>query len=217
MITRSQIAAALVSLALTSCSSCPELDKPLQNVVVFQYDHVTNVEEIRFRQNVTAGNATMSGARAISRGFWAVFVICSLDVQGNAFKEKAFEYDVANFRVEHGGKTFGPLQAFTLNAGGTTWPTPADTQKAANAVAEVVQIGPDRQKFPHGFYPSLNYRIAILITDMPPGYSGEELKLTYINQPSILQGRGNRPATIPEFGGGTGEIPRFCRELTRDR
>jgi hypothetical protein len=216
MISRSQVAVGLVCLALASCSSCPDLDAPLQNVVVFQYDHVANVDLIRFDRDLVTTSGTQSGARAISGGFWAVFVICSLDVQGNAFKERPFDYDVANFVVEHNGRTYGALEAFTLNAGGTTWPAPGDTQKAANAVAGVVQIGPSTQKFPRGFYPSLNYRIAILVKDRPPNYSGEQLTLRYVNQPSIMQGRGQRPATLFEFGRSIGELPRFCREPVRD-
>lgn len=217
MISRSHIAAGLVCLALTRCSSCPDLDAPLQNAVVFQYDHVANVDLISFNRNLVTTSGTHSGARAISGGFWAVFVICSLDVQGNAFKERAFDYNVANFVVEHNGRTYGALEAFTLNAGGTTWPTVADTQKAADAVADVVQIPlSGRQKFPRAFYPSLNYRIAILIKDRPPNYSGEQLTLKYVNQPSIMQGRGQRPATLFEFGRAIDELPRFCREPIPD-
>jgi hypothetical protein len=216
MISRSKVAASLICLVLTSCPGCPDLDTPLQNVVVFQYDHVANVDLIRFNRDLVTASGTLSGARAISGGFWAVFVICSLDVQGNAFKERPFDYDVANFVVEHNGRTYGALEAFTLNAGGTTWPTAADTQKAADAVADVVQIGPARQKFPRGLYPSLNYRIAILIKDRPPNYAGEQLTLKYVNHPSIMQGRGQRPATLFEFGRAIGELPRFCRELIRD-
>jgi hypothetical protein len=205
----SVIAATLSVIALAGCDN--SLDTALKNVVVFQYDHVANVHEIRFRNNVDIpGTLGIGSISPKEGGFWAVFVLCSLDVQGKAIE--TFNYNVSNFFVKYEGDTYGPLQPFTVRYGASTSSNnPTDTPKVAAAIAKEIQMGPDTQPFPHGLYPSLNYRIAILIPKALPTYRGEQLTLTYTGQPSIFQGRGHSPTDIPVLDSNLGSVSGTCR------
>lgn len=194
---------------------CTTTDSPLNtallNVVSFQYDHVANTQEISFRRPpVNSFNSVSTAPNR--RGFWAVFVLCSLDVQGKAIE--TFQYDASKFVIEYEGTTYGPLQPFEVVFGASPILNDAsNTPLIAAAIAQEVQVGPSHQPFPRGFYPSLNYRIAILIPDALSSYRGEQLTLKYIGQPSISLGRGQRPTNINDIGSGPlGEqAPSECR------
>jgi hypothetical protein len=207
----------VVLAGINGCDSCQNnsLDTGLKNAVVFQYDHVANVHEIRFPNKVEiSGTFGLNSVSPVEGGFWAVFVLCSLDVQGKEIQ--TFNYDASKFFVEYEGQSYGPLQPFKVRyEASTSLNSPTDTPKVAAAIANELQLGPSTQPFPRGFYPSLNYRIAILIPQALQTYRGEQLTLTYTGQPSIVQGRGHSPTDVPVFGSGSGSVSGICRPLLK--
>jgi hypothetical protein len=214
-VSRFNVAVALIGVAsLGGCEGCKPLDQSLRQVVEFQYDHVANAEQIHFGKPPSGLSVAGSFVSPTDGGFWAIFNLCSLDVQG---KELAsFKYDVANFFVEYGKSEFGPLQPFAVRYGASTsLNSAADTPKVIDAIANETQLGPSTQVFPHGFYPSLRYRVAVLIPGSLERYGGEQLTLRYHGQPSIVLGRGQRPAHIP-FAGPDASISSDCRPLAHE-
>jgi hypothetical protein len=210
-----RVAASLLTLALASCQSCPDVDRNLKNVVIFHYEHVANVREIHFARPLQTSNGALNFVQPLDQSpsresaFWAVFVICSLDVEGTAIT--TFQYDTANFVVEYGDKTYTqPLKIYTLREqqSSISAPNPGELSNFASAINSVVQLGPDRQSFPPNFHTSLNYRVAILIPEELPFYAGEQLTLKYIGQPSLVQGSGRSPIRMQSVR--QGDLPSNC-------
>jgi hypothetical protein len=204
---------AVVTTSNSGCKGCNNtLDAALKKAVIFKYDHVANVHEIRFLAPIPVpGTFGVNSVAPKEGGFWAVFVICSLDVQGKQIE--SFNYDISHFAVEYEGQTFGyPLQPFTVRfEAGTALNDASNTPLIMNGIAKETQLGPSTQIFPRGLYPSLNYRVAILIPSSLSTYRGEQLTLKYTGQPSILQGSGNRPADISVLNFNAGTLPTTCR------
>lgn len=90
--------------------------EPLE-AVAFQYDHVANVKRIHFT-NPIAGVAGNFVEPVNQGGFWAIFVICSLDVQGSELT--SFNYNAGNFFVENGNTSYGAMQPFQVRYGAST-------------------------------------------------------------------------------------------------
>ena len=202
---RKLITVALVPGLLTA-AGCTSVDTGLRNTVVLHYQHVANVHRIDFATPVALPNrAPVHAVLPLdSQGFWAVFVLCSLDVTGANIP--SFYFDVDRARVEYAGKRYGPLRPYTLRLDDTAHVNSrADTPALADAIADEIQHGPSTQVFRHGYYAHLDYRIAIYVPRAPSDYSGDQLKLRYEGGQVLALGNGYPPADIDTVGlGGTG-------------
>jgi hypothetical protein len=190
-------------LALAACSSAPP---DLRNTVVLHYQHVANVHRINFSNPVALpqhADTVQFVMPLESDGFWAVFVLCSLDATGNGIP--SFYFDVDRFRVEYGKRRFGPLKPYTLRLDDTAeLNSRNDTRAIADAIASEIESGPLNQVFRHGYYPNLDMRFAIYIPQGLADYSGDQLTLSY-EGPTLVLGNESPPSDIPVAGlGGTG-------------
>jgi hypothetical protein len=204
--TSSRALAAAVLFGLAACSST----RP-QNVTVLRYQHVANAHQLRFGAPVTLAPSYPVGyvMPLDSQGFWAIFVLCSINVTGSRLG--SFRYDADRFEVEYGGHTYGPLQPYTLRLQDSSdLNTPADTASIVSAMAAEIQEGPARRVFARGYYPGLNYRIAVYVPKELPGYAGDELTLRYPGQPTVLIGNGHPPSDLPAVGGNGAGVASRC-------
>ncbi len=205
----SRVLSALAVICLTGCQST-ELDTALKNVVTIKYDHVANVQEVRFRNPVQLDPGLTSVVQPAEDGaFWAVFAICSIE------PVQAFDYDVANFSVEYRGTTYGhaiPASTLLYQAYGGRWPAPGNVSLINDAMRSELETGPVRQRFPPGLY-FPGYRIAVLIAipSTVPSDRRDQLTLKYGGHPSIVQGGGKPPSDIPILGMAFGVLPNGCR------
>jgi hypothetical protein len=205
----STYALALVSLLAAGCTS---VDTGLRNTVVLHYQHVANVHRIVFANPVPLPQrAPVHAVLPLeSEGFWAVFVLCSVDATGANIP--SFYFDVDRFRVRYGKQRFGPLRPFTLRLDDTVdLNSRSDTPAIAAAIAAEIQEGPSGQVFRHGYYPGLDYRFAIYVPRSLPDYSGDELTLRYEGGQTMLLGNGYPPSDIPVAGLGGMGIASRCR------
>jgi hypothetical protein len=178
----------------------------LRNTVVLHYQHVANVHQINFSNPVVVARRAAPVEYVLpleSDGFWAVFVLCSLDATGSGIP--SFYFDVDRFRVEYGKRRFGPLKPYTLRLDDTAeLNNRSDTRAIADAINAEIQSGPSTQVFRHGYYPGLDLRFAIYIPRGLPDYSGDQLTLRY-EGPAMALGNDSLPSDIPVAGlGGTG-------------
>jgi hypothetical protein len=201
--------ALLIPLLLAGCAS---VDTGMRDTVVLHYQHVANVHRIDFHNPVPLRrNETVHFVLPLeSQGFWAVFVLCSVDVTGPAVP--AFYYDIDRFRVEHGGRRFGPLRPYTLRLEDSIeLNTRTDTSAIVDAITAEIHEGPPSQVFHHGFYPNLDYRFAIYVPQGLADYAGEELPLRYVGGKTMVLGNGTPPSDIPAVGADGGGIAARCR------
>lgn len=205
----SKAAAASALLCLSACSG---VGKQPSDVAIIRYQHVANVHQVRFANAVTLAPSFAPVHFVVpldSSGFWAIFVVCSLNVTGSSLAR--FHYDADQFQVDYDAHSFGRLQPYTLRLQDTAeLNTPADTASLVNAVAAEIQEGPSARWFGRGYYPSLNYRIAVYMPKALPGYAGEQLALRYAGQHAILIGNGHAPSDIPAAGGSGAGIAARC-------
>lgn len=195
-------------LALAACGSAPT---DLRNTVVLHYQHVANVHQINFSSPVEIPHhaALQFVAPLESDGFWAVFVLCSLDVTGAQIP--SFYYDVERFRVQYGKRRYGPLKPFTLRLEDTAeLNNRINTRAIADAIAAEIQSGPPNQVFRHGYYPGLDMRFAIYIPRGLPNYSGDQLRLSYEGSPALVLGNDTPPSDIDVAGLGGAGIAGHC-------
>jgi hypothetical protein len=205
----STYALALASLLAAGCTS---VDTGLRNTVVLHYQHVANVHRIDFASPVLLPQrAPVHAVLPLeSEGFWAVFVLCSVDATGANIP--SFYFDVDRFRVRYGKQRFGPLRPYTLRLEDTVdLNSRSDTPAIAAAIATEIQEGPSSQVFRHGFYSGLDYRFAIYVPRGLPDYSGDELTLRYEGGQTMLLGNGYLPSDIPVAGLGGMGIASRCR------
>ncbi|MGC4095677.1 MAG: hypothetical protein QM706_01050 [Nitrospira sp.] len=199
--------------ALILTLGCQSLGIDSKRVVEFKYDHVANIENtVRFEATVPLAPPLTSTNQVISKwlgGFWAVFVICSVDVRGTEIE--SFTYDRTNFYVEYGGKTYGALQPYSLITTAEDDIGPQDTNVIENAIFSTLGSGPSTKVFGPGLSPSLNYRIAIFISDSTA--LPKALTLRYKGQPSILRGLGYSPANHPGYISGSPPLPGACGKV----
>jgi hypothetical protein len=191
-------------LALAACSSAPP---DLRNTVVLHYQHVANVHQINFSTSVEIPRHPDQVQFVMpleSDGFWAVFVLCSLDATGTGIP--SFYFDVDRFRVQYGKQRFGPLKPYTLRLEDSVELNDRNNTRAiADAINAEVQSGPPSQVFRHGYYPHLDVRFAIYIPRGLSDYSGDQLTLSYEGGPALVLGNDSPPSDIPVAGlGGTG-------------
>lgn len=196
-------------LALAACSSAPP---DMRNTVVLHYQHVANVHKINFTNPVAVAHRTVPVQSVLpleSDGFWAVFVLCSLDATGSGIP--SFYFDVDRFRVNYGKRRFGPLKPYTLRLDDTAeLNNRSDTRALADAVNAEVQSGPPNQLFRHGAYPGLDIRFAIYIPRGLPDYSGDQLGLSYEGAPTLVLGNDYPPSDISVAGYNGNGIAAHC-------
>lgn len=191
-------------LTLAACSSAPP---DLRNTVVLHYQHVANVHQINFSTPLVVpghADAVQFVMPLESDGFWAVFVLCSLDATGSGIP--SFYFDVDHFRVVYGKQRYGPLTPYTLRLEDSIELNKRDdTRLIADAIAAEIQSGPLNEVFRHGYYRHVDVRFAIYIPRGLPGYSGDQLTLSYEGGPALALGNDSPPSDIPVAGhGGTG-------------
>jgi hypothetical protein len=185
-------------LCLAACSGSPPQPG---DAVVIHYQHVANAHEVHFSAPLAFAPHPASFVMPRNRqGFWAIFVLCSLDVRGHALP--SFVYDVNNFRVNYNGIEFDGLRPYSLRYEDSAWlNSAAETAALAGAIAGELQRGPTLEVFSPGFYSSLNYRVALFVPRGLDDYAGDQLTLRYRGQRTVLLGNGYPPYDIPAVGG----------------
>jgi hypothetical protein len=206
---RTWIPALQFSFLLLSCplAGCTSVDTQLRNTVVLHYQHVANVQRIDFSTPVMlpGRGAPAHSVQALeSHGFWAVFVLCSLDATGAGIP--SFYFDAERLRVQYGDQRYGPLRPYTVRLDDTTdLNTLRDTPVLAAAIAAEIGEGPQTQVFRHGFHADLDIRVALYVPHALPDYSGDQLRLRYEGGQTMALGNDYPPSSIPIAGlGGTG-------------
>lgn len=208
---RNLIKYALVAGLLTA-AGCSSVDTGLRNTVVLHYQHVANVHRIAFTNPVALPNRSpVQFVQPLdSQGFWAVFLLCDLDVTGANIP--SFYFDVDRFRVQYGDQRYGPLRPYTLRLEDTAdINSRFDTGALADAIAAELQRGPSSQVFRHGYYAQLNVRFAVYVPRALPDYSGDQLRLRYEGGQTLALGNGYPPADIAFAGPGGSGIAAHCR------
>jgi hypothetical protein len=214
-LTQSPLLLTCLPTCLLTCllaAGCASVDNGARDTVVLHYQHVANVHRIDFRSPVPLrrDEAIHFVVPLESEGFWAVFVLCSVDVTRPGVP--AFYYDVDRFRVQFGGKRFGPLRPYTLRLNDTIdLNTRTDTAAIGDAIATEIHEGPPSQLFRHGFYDNLDYRFAIYVPQSLSDYAGEELPLRYVGGKTMVMGNGTPPSDIPVAGADGAGITARCR------
>lgn len=202
---RTAIAAAM--LALAGCAG-----QARKADAVLHYQHVANAHEIRFTNPIALSAALYRVGHLTpvdSKGFWAIFLVCNIDVANHA--ARGFRYSVNNFRVTYQGREIGGLPPYSLRyQGQVDLNNAGDTLPILDAIAAEIQEGPPEQIFHSGFYPDLNYRFAVFVPKELDGYAGEELQLSYKGQEVILVGNGKSPSDLPAVGGTAAGIAAAC-------
>lgn len=203
---RRAMSSILVLPCLLATATCTSVDPGLRNTVIVHYQHVANVHRIDFQTPVVLARRAAPVDAVLpleSAGFWAVFLLCSLDV--TAPHIPSFYLDLERFRVEVADKRYGPLQPYTLRLDDTLdLNIRADSAALNEAVAAEIQKGPSTQVFRHGYYPHLDYRFAIYVPRALADYSGDQLPLRYENSQTMVLGNDTPPAQLPAAGGGAG-------------
>lgn len=141
-----------------------------------KYAHAANVKSFQGG----AQNAQYVGVQDGS--FWAIFDVCTLDVQGSALGS-GFPYNAGKFYVASGPGNYGPSNPGNVNAGGVA--LSSQSPQVLSAVHSSFALSPTPQTFPKQFYPNLRYRIAVFVKEWPAGYRGEPMTLRYDGQPQI--------------------------------
>ncbi|MGB9108198.1 MAG: hypothetical protein WCC39_05890 [Telluria sp.] len=202
----------LLLLPCLTVAGCASVDNGVRDTVVLHYQHVANVHRIDFRNPLPLRrNELVHFVLPLeSEGFWAVFVLCGVDVTGA--NVPAFYYDIDRFRVQYDGKRFGPLRPYTLRLEDSIdLNTRTDTAAIVDAIATEIHEGPPSQLFQHGVYGNLDYRFAIYVPQGLSGYAGEELPLRYVGGKTMVLGNGTPPSDIPMAGADGAGITARCR------
>lgn len=209
---RRSILSILIPPCLLATAACTSVDPGLRNTVILHYQHVANVHRIDFQTPVVLARRAAPVHAVLpleSAGFWAVFLLCSLDV--TAPNIPSFYLDMERFRVEVADKRYGPLQAYTLRLDDTLdLNIRADTAALNEAIGGEIQKGPATQVFRHGYYPRLDYRFAIYVPRALSDYSGDQLPLHYENSQTMVLGNDYPPAELPSAGAGGPGIAAHC-------
>lgn len=203
---------ALVLPCLLAAVACTSVDPGLRNTVIVHYQHVANVHRIDFQTPVVLPRRAAPVHAVLpleSAGFWAVFLLCSLDVTAPTIP--SFYLDLERFRVEVADKRYGPLRPYTLRLDDTLdLNIGADTAALNEAIAGEIRKGPSSQVFRHGYYPHLGYRFAIYVPRALADYSGDQLPLRYENSQTLVLGNDTPPAELASAGVGGPGIAAHC-------
>ena len=182
------------ALLVQSCtpSAQTQLNQNLSKAVAMKYVHVANVRMLQ---------APMDGSQmqmvGVDNGsFWAVFDICSLDVQGSALTG-GFSYSAERFYIDAGSVRYSSANPGNINVASVGMSS--QSPQVTNAVHAAFSLSPTTQFFPKQFYPNLKYRIAIFVKENPSGYHGEAMTLNYDGQPQVAALVQNVSPGNPEF------------------
>lgn len=179
------------ALSLQGCADLfPEFDQNFRKAVVMKYVHVANVRQFQPRNEGTQYQGVVDGS------FWAVFSICSLDIQGSALT--GFSYDASKFFIEAPSGTRYPILDGTKDVG-TSAASAMTSQDAQGAASDAFLLSPTPQYFPKQSYPNLGYRIAIFVREQPIDYRGESMTLKYDGQPQVAALVQNVSSDQPSF------------------
>jgi hypothetical protein len=169
------------------------VDANLKKTVVIKYAHVANVRQF---QGTTDGVSQSSLVGVNPGSFWAVFDVCSIDIQG--INLTGMQYEARKFVAEAGTGTYGPSNPDTVNVASV--PMSSESPQVRAALADAFSLGPVSQFFAKGFYPTLKWRIAIFVREAPVGYKGDTMSLRYNGQPDVAalvqNAGGNNPASL---------------------
>jgi len=158
---------------LVGCQGCTP-NPNVSKTVWIKYAHIANV----FRIN--SNGSWYSGVN--SQSFWAVFEICSIDVQGSALT--GFNYSTGKFVIPWGTAEIGKNSpGLVSRTDGTAYPMPNYT--VANVVNSALESGPSTQYLPKQLYLKPGFRFAIFVNAYPTGYLGEAMDLKYLGQPEV--------------------------------
>lgn len=197
---------------LLAAAGCTGVDPDLRNTVVLHYQHVANVHRIDFTTPVALPRRRQPVHAVLpldSAGFWAVFVLCSLDATGANIP--SFYFDLDRFHVDYRDKRYGAPRPYTLRLDDTTdLNSRFDTPALLDGVATEIQKGPATQVFRHGYYARLDVRFAIYVPRALPDYSGDQLSLGYDNAQVMVLGNDAPPSDIPFAGAGGSGIAAAC-------
>jgi hypothetical protein len=194
-----------------STSGCTGVDRDLHNTVVLHYQHVANVHRIELVPPVALPHrAPVHAVLPLAPdGFWAVFVLCGLDVTGATIP--SFYFDVDRLRVAYGAHRYGPLRPYTLRLDDTADVNGrADTPRLAEAIAAELQRGPSSQVFRHGYHADPGIRVAIHVPAAPSDYAGGPLTLRYEGGQVLALGNDVPPADIGTAGPSGSGIAAHC-------
>lgn len=178
---------ALLTLALVpflhGCRSChdPEAEARLRQLVWMKYIHVANVTELE----ASGPTGTVRLGPVDRSGFWAVFDICSLDVQGSAVT--VFKYDTRNFYVDAGTVSYGLTNPGMVRTSFTSGALGSFDPQVRPLVHEALELSRETENFERGLNPTLRYRVAVFINERPERYEGGPLTLKYANHPVTVQ------------------------------
>jgi hypothetical protein len=201
----------LLSCLLALCG-CADIDRGLRNTVVLHYQHVANVRRIDFSVPVAVprrGEPVHFVQALDSEGFWAVFVLCSLDATGAGIP--SFYFDVDRLHAQYAGRRYGPLRPYALRLGDSAdVNTLRDTALLAAAINEELRTGPSRRVFRHGYYPGLDVRFAIFIPRALPDYAGGRLALRYEGARTLTLANDYAPAWVESAGPGGTAVAAQC-------
>jgi hypothetical protein len=198
----------LVLSTLFLLQACAEVDANLKKMVVIKYAHLANVGQFQG----AADGVHQSLLVGVNPGsFWAIFDVCSIDVQGSGLA--GMQYDASKFVAEAGSGSYGPSDTLgVVNVASV--PMPSESPPVRAALKDAFSLGPASQYFPKGFYPTLKSRIAIFVREAPVGYRGDAMGLRYNGQPDVaalVQNAGdNNPAAIPFYMGKSAIIASTC-------
>ena len=135
---------AAATAALLCLPACSGVGTQPRDAAIIRYQHVANVHQVRFANPVTLAPSYHPVHFVMpldAQGFWAIFVVCSLNVTGSA--PASFRYDADQFEVDYAAHSFGRLQPYTVRLQDTAdLNTPADTASLVHAVAAEIQQGP---------------------------------------------------------------------------
>lgn len=205
MITRTRLIGSLflVLLTLMLSQGCTptaqkELDDNLKKTIVMKYVHVANVHS--FQTQVGPSQALLVGVA--NGSFWAIFDVCTLDIQGSALS--GFNYDAGKFFIDAGSANYGPGNPGNINVASVVMSS--QSSQVLDAARDAFSLNPATQFFPKQFYPNLKYRIAIFVKENPAGYMGDMMTLKYAGQPEVaalVQGvSSGNPASIAFYNAG---------------
>lgn len=196
-------------LALAGCAG---VDNGLHDTVVLHYQHVANVHRIDFTTPLALpgyGAPVHAVLPLESQGFWAVFLLCGLDV--TATNVPAFYFDTDRFRVQYGDKHYGPLRPYTVRLDDTVdLNNHPDTPALATAIGAEIGRGPATQVFRHGYYPHLDYRFAVYVPRALSDYPGDQLTLGYEGGQTLVLGNDAPPDDMPAAGAANPGIAAHC-------
>lgn len=206
---------------LAILSGCASLKEGLRKAVLMDYDQVNNFRNYTFDNFWIdwGGSASESGITGVGTspnigGFWVTFLICNLRNEGA--DAQPFPYNINKFYVEYDGKKHyhQPLQTYTYSSIPHGLPgNPSVTGLVNETMRKETQLGPDTDTFQKGYYPTVNYRLAIYVTRSTPGVIDvtPHILLRYEGYPNIMNPRNQAPLILGPNSTKKSDLRTTCR------